>query len=282
MELLQLRYFFDSANTESFAKTAEKYMVPPSSVSITVKRLEKELGCQVFDRHSNRIVLNENGRRLQRRLENIFNELDGIATDFSSKNQNKPVEIKVLIKTLPNTMAEAIIEYRCKYPYVNFKTAFDDDKNKPEQFDLIVDLEEAKYEGWECFKLCSQHLRLRASKNNPICGRTLTMKQLKDQPFVIMNPRLRTDQRLLKACEKAGFVPNIVMEVNNHAYYHRCIEQGIGIGITCSASLPPNSHTAILSVTDFDEWQTNCAYYKNPPKCPEMQDFINYLKCKNF
>ena len=40
MELLQLRYFFESAKNENFAKTAEKYMVPASSVSASVKRLE--------------------------------------------------------------------------------------------------------------------------------------------------------------------------------------------------------------------------------------------------
>ena len=57
MELLQLRYFFDSSKNESFAKTAQKYMVPPSSVSASVKRLESELGCRLFDRQSNRIKL---------------------------------------------------------------------------------------------------------------------------------------------------------------------------------------------------------------------------------
>ena len=42
MEMLQLRYFYESAQNESFAKTAEKYMVPTTSVSASVKRLEKE------------------------------------------------------------------------------------------------------------------------------------------------------------------------------------------------------------------------------------------------
>ena len=76
MELLQLRYFFESANLESFAKTAEKYMVPASSVSASVKRLEAELGCRLFDRTSNRIVLNENGKRMMDSLKVIFDELD--------------------------------------------------------------------------------------------------------------------------------------------------------------------------------------------------------------
>lgn len=55
MEMLQLKYFLESAKSESFAKTAEKYMVPASSVSASVKCLEQELGCSLFDRSCNRI-----------------------------------------------------------------------------------------------------------------------------------------------------------------------------------------------------------------------------------
>ena len=79
MELLQLRYFFESAQNESFSKTAEKYMVPATSVSAAVKRLEKELGCKLFDRSSNRICLNESGKKLQNTLCLVFAELDGVA-----------------------------------------------------------------------------------------------------------------------------------------------------------------------------------------------------------
>ena len=73
MELLQLRYFFESARNESFAKTAEKYMVPAASVSASVKRLEKELGCQLFHRTSNRILLNDSGREFQKVLTVVLN-----------------------------------------------------------------------------------------------------------------------------------------------------------------------------------------------------------------
>ena len=63
MELLQLKYFYESANTESFTKTAQRHLIPVSSVSASIKRLEKELGCKLFDRTSNRIKLNQNGKR---------------------------------------------------------------------------------------------------------------------------------------------------------------------------------------------------------------------------
>ena len=64
MELLQLQYFFDTSKNESFAKTAEKYLVPSSSVSASVRRLEEELGCLLFERINHTITLTERGREL--------------------------------------------------------------------------------------------------------------------------------------------------------------------------------------------------------------------------
>ena len=49
MEFLQLRYFYESAKNKSFAVTAKNHMVPTSSVSASVKRLEKEFGTNLFD-----------------------------------------------------------------------------------------------------------------------------------------------------------------------------------------------------------------------------------------
>ena len=72
MEFLQLRYFYESAKNESFALTAKKHMVPTSSVSASVKRLENELGTKLFDRSSNRITLNEKGFVFFGMVEDIF------------------------------------------------------------------------------------------------------------------------------------------------------------------------------------------------------------------
>ena len=51
MELLQLQYFCDAAERESFSATAKAYFVPPSAVSQSVKRLELELGVPLLVIH---------------------------------------------------------------------------------------------------------------------------------------------------------------------------------------------------------------------------------------
>ena len=58
MEILQLKYFCDAAQTQNFSKTAKKFLVPPSNISQTIKRLEKEVETTLFERHANKIKLN--------------------------------------------------------------------------------------------------------------------------------------------------------------------------------------------------------------------------------
>ena len=108
MELLQLRYFFDSAKTENFSRTAEKYMVPPSSVSAAVKRLESELGVQLFDRTDNRILLNGNGKRVQQSLCIVFDELDKLRDSFAESPESRR-EIRLLVRTLRSRITDYIM-----------------------------------------------------------------------------------------------------------------------------------------------------------------------------
>jgi len=120
MEILQLRYFYESAKNENFAKTAEKFMVPTTSVSASVKRLENELGCKLFDRTSNRIILNNNGKRFQQSLCMIFDELDHAVENLSDNNHDDR-EIKMLVRAVRSNITDYIIEYNSMYPNIVFK-----------------------------------------------------------------------------------------------------------------------------------------------------------------
>ena len=123
MELLQLKYFYESAIHGSFAKTADIYMVPATSVSASVKRLERELGCLLFDRRANRIFLNKNGIRLKNALSSAFDEIDSAIADISSHGDDR--DIKMLVRAIRSDITGFIIEYNEKHPRTAFKTVFD-------------------------------------------------------------------------------------------------------------------------------------------------------------
>jgi len=279
MEILQLKYFFESAKNESFAKTAQKYMVPTTSVSASVKRLENELGCKLFDRQANGILLNDNGKKLQQSLCLVFNELDEITGHLSSKHTDTR-EIKMLVRAMRGQITDYIIEYKAKHPYISFKTVFDFGETNIEDYDIIIDDKPEKFTDYENLELCSTRIFLKISSERPLCKRTLTLKQLRNQPFLSMGEQSSMHQILMNACNRAGFSPNIVVQTNDTQCYKKCLESNIGIGIGRDDPREYNSKIKFLDVTDFDARQTVYGFYKKQHVYGNVEHFINFLKSK--
>ena len=97
MEMLQLKYFYESAQNESFAKTAKKYMVPPSNISLTIKRLEKELGTPLFDRRANKIELNDSGALFYRNARSALELLESAEKSLKKSPEIKAIRINIHI-----------------------------------------------------------------------------------------------------------------------------------------------------------------------------------------
>ena len=60
--LTQLQYFKELAERQHLTQTANHLMISAPSLSATIARLEKEVGCQLFNREGRNIYLNDQGR----------------------------------------------------------------------------------------------------------------------------------------------------------------------------------------------------------------------------
>ena len=280
MEILQLRYFFESSKNESFTKTAEKFMVPTSSVSASVRLLEKELGCKLFDRAYNRIILNNNGKRLQQALFSVFSELDQAVRDLNDTSEDKR-EIKLLVRAMRSNITDYIIEYSKQHPNITFKTIFDYENSTYENYDIIIDEKTDIYQEYEMFELFNMRIRLKVASNSSLLGRKVTLKQLYNKSFVSLDEKSNMHKILIQACKRAGFSPKIVAQINDIQCHEKMIASGIGIGLGReNTHVSDSEKVSYLDVADFDERYVVYAYYKKQSAYGNIKSFLDFLKNK--
>jgi len=280
MELLQLRYFFESAKEGSFAKVASLYQVPATSVSASVRRLEKELGCELFDRTSNRILLNEKGKQLQASLSHVFKELEKAAKILKTQPQDtRP--IRILVRCLRMDITNRIIEFREKNPGITFRLSLDFAECDFENYDIVIDESNERYAHLESFELCRTAIRLRAEHSFPLLGKKISLSDLKDHPFISIGEESGVNRLFVSACRKAGFTPNIVIQCNDIKCNETYVAAGVGIGVSREprSALPPN-RTAYLNVVDFHEMHSVYCYYKKNSAYGNVRSFLEFLRGK--
>lgn len=274
MELLQLRYFLESARLGSIARTAEKYMVPASSVSAAIRRLEQELGHKLFDRSSNRIILNANGKRLKDSLDMVFSELDQTVSDIIYPSDDQVV--RVLALSDRTRITDYIVEYQSKHPTVTFDTHINYMQKDFREYDIIIGPEDSRYPDYASFQLYRGRIYLWTHENHPLYGQEVNLHQLRGQSFITMGSSMH--HVVVDACQRAGFTPRVAARVNDIHCYHTLMRSGMYVGhirIPEQDELDP----LCLNVTDFVEYQTISVYHpKNPTG--SIKSFLEFLKTK--
>ena len=84
MDLMQLQYFKIIAETESLTRAAKILHVSQPAMSAMLKKLEEELGVELFDRSPNRIHLNRTGEIALIHVNTILRNVEQMKADLLS------------------------------------------------------------------------------------------------------------------------------------------------------------------------------------------------------
>lgn len=278
MEMLQLRYFLESATDESFSKTAKKYMVPVSSVSATIKRLENELGVALFERTGNRIFLTEKGKQFLQTVEMALKEIQkGVSTITLDEKNEEP--ISVLVRSVRKALTYHIIKFQQLHPSIAFKLDITHPKDEVTDYNIIVGPRDDTLTEYNSFELCRYKICVEAKANDVLCQRKITLNHLKDRAFVTPNSQSGIFKMFAAACERCGFTPRIMMECNDYSCYNMYVSSGAALGIAMANDHNPRmSDVQFLDIVDFDEWRVINAYYKKEVYHGREKLFIDFLR----
>lgn len=280
MELLQLKYFLDSAENENFSKTAEKHMVPPSSVSVSIKKLENELGIRLFERSGNKIKLNPEGKYFYNTVKKLIEGLDSAI--LTLKNTPEQVgEIKILIRSERRVIMQYIIEFKKRYPNIAFYIMHDFNTTDTEKYDIIIDSHSENYVSFKRFPLISEKMYFAVSVNNPLSEKKIALGELCGEPFITMCKGSSMYTLTNQYCKKAGFTPNIIIECDDPYSLRKYIELDFGVALVPETSWHGelSENVKYLDIIDFDESRVTY-FYQNKNSKDAAKRFYEYISKK--
>lgn len=130
MELQQLKYFLLLAESENVTKAAASLHIAQPALSQSIKRLEKELGVQLFQRTGRRLHLNEAGKFFEEKVKPLMQTLDALPRQVQDISGMVKRTVRVSALSASQLSTEIIIAYRELHPEVNFVAAQVFDNNE--------------------------------------------------------------------------------------------------------------------------------------------------------
>lgn len=269
MDFLQLKYFQDVAMSEKISKTAEKYMVPPSCVSVYIKKLEEELGVKLFDRTANRIKLNNNGKIFLTSVNNAFLELDMAKNKLSNISEVQSGEITLLIATNRKIITEYIEEYRKDFSQVSFKLEHRKSMSYTD-YDIVVSDQKIDSTLFDKKLLIKEKFKLAVNKDHPLAAcESVDVEDLRNERFVCMPKGSSIRQFTERICAAHGFIPYITVESDDPYYIREYIGMGMGVSLVPEFSWDGlySDKVLFINLTDSGFFRKTYVYTKkNAPQ----------------
>ncbi len=221
MELLQLTYFCHAAETQSFSETAKHFTVPPSNISQSIKRLERELGAPLFSRTANRIALNDRGRAFYAEVRQALDLLEGARK--AAREQEDEGELVICIHAHRRIVMQAIGRFRAAFPRVTLVTRHDIQNAR--EADLVISDSELELPGFSRRLLLREEMMLAARRDDfPADAAALAQR-----PFITMSQGSNLLVITQRLCRELGFNPRIALQSEDPFYIRQCVELGLGV-----------------------------------------------------
>ena len=258
MELLQLRYFCDAAKTENFSSTASKYTVPPSAVSQSIKRLEIELGCELFTRKANRIKLNPKGEAFYRKVKESLDLLDDAQRELQGDAAGGSVKVSIFINR--HIVMQTVERFIRLYPQIDIVTKYMGTQDE-EDFDIIITDAELPEKEYAREPLIEENIVLAINKDRALAGKDhLEATDLKDVPFICTNSGSSLHRITEEICSELGFSPRIVIRSDDPYYIRKCVELDLGVCLTPAHSWQGQFSDQVLLKNIGSHFRTTYAY----------------------
>lgn len=139
MNIEYLHYFLDVAKTKSITRAAKLNFISPQGMSRAMNELEKELGCQLLIRYSNKLALSPIGEELAPKAAEIIGGYDRMLEFAAAKSQVQQAGGHTIQLECQNVAMLAFLTQEAKdYIFESREIHFRESQNSQIRHDLLL------------------------------------------------------------------------------------------------------------------------------------------------
>ncbi|WP_286230058.1 LysR family transcriptional regulator [Neobacillus mesonae] len=290
MNLQQLSYFVTIVEQSSYTAASKKLHISQPSLSNAIKKLEKEVGLILIDRSKKDLKLTKEGEVLYQEAKRFLIHFDHVSAETARLKNEGPLELSIGIIESSNFWVPKILkEFKEEYTKVLIRLIevpnLKDVETALNEFEihLAITNQYTNHDHIVSTPLYQEKLAALLPLSHPLKNKDfLTIKDLKNEKFIIPQEGFRTREDILNAFRKSEIKPQIHFETGRFETACDLTEEGLGITIAPENYIKhrnrTNFHIKQIRDSNLSSRTVYLSFHKNRYLPPVVEKFIYLVK----
>ena len=286
MELRQLEYFQMASRLRNITRAAERLRVSQPNITVAIKKLEAELGIQLFDRSQKQLSLTPEGAVFLNRVELALRNIQDAVLEVNDYKQLQKGTIKIGIPPMMGAylFPRIFSSFQRRYSHLDIFMHEEGSMSIREQ----LERDELDF-GIIIISGASHHLQLLPmSKNQVVCcvpensplaqKKSISLQDVAETNVVMMKEGSFLRQTILTKMKAANVAPNIVLESNQVVTLKGLVASGVGVAFLLDMVVEDTPGIKAIPLADPIFVDVGLAWKKDRYISKAAQSVIDFCK----
>jgi len=286
MNLRDLKYIVEVAKEQNFARAAQKVFVSQPALSMQIKKLEDELGAQIFERDLKNFLVTKVGEEIIKKAEIILREAEEIKN--IAKNSHDPYSGELRIGAFPTLSSyffpQNIKKISKKFP--KLKLLLIEEKSE----ELIKKLQNGEIDcaflampvvasGLEHEKIFSEKFLLATPKNHELAKKKkISQHDLRGKNLMLLEDGHCLRDQALEACSMLGAFEQEDFKATSLETLRQMVIAGSGITLIPEIAVKKEDKIAYLNIANAPRRTIGLYFRKNFVRKKLIEEIAKLLK----
>ena len=236
MELRQLEYFQMASRLKNITRAAERLRVSQPNITVAIKKLEAELGIQLFDRSQKQLSLTPEGAVFLARVEVALRNIQDAVLEVNDYKQLQKGTIKIGIPPMMGAylFPRIFSSFQRRYSHLDVYLHEEGsvairEQLEPDELDFGIIIIPDSSSNLQLLPMARSQIVCCVPEDSDLAARkAVTLQDIEERSLIMLKEGSFLRQTMLQKMKAADVTPNIVLESNQVVTILGLVASGVG------------------------------------------------------